>query len=687
MASDPTQNPATSNFDFELWFDSWRQEYLFYRLTPEGEILYIAPNVETILGYQPSEMVGRHVNEFLEIDHPIHALLQDLSDRLWPGETPMHRCIAKKRDGEELYLAARERMIFDDEGIHIATERMAIDDTDRVQAELSLRQSERRYRRLVEGIRGDYFIYTHDNQGVITYVSPSVKNVMGYDPDQVLGRNWRELVKEDYQGRQNAENVRQDIYAGKKFHRLIVEMDHAEKGTRLLELQVRQLYGPDGNFTSLEGIARDITELTNTTNELKQLKESLEERVADRTAELVAMNEQLTESEERYRSVVENQAEFIVHWTPDLRRTFVNEAYARYLGKPVEELVNQPFMSVIFNEDVDNFTSAMYQLTPENNSVTYEHRIVDSDGELHWVQWTDRAFFDDNGQAAAYLSVGRDVTALKEAEDELRQKELLIAHFSRLATMGELVAGIAHEVNQPLHAASAFAEAARRHLESGREDAVSRAVECMREITTAINRTGMIIRRLRDFTRRSEIEVELLSINELIRESLSILAYETRRAHVYAETQLAEGLPQVSGDRIQLQQVFVNLITNAYEAMSETPITGRTLTIRSYVEGKTVRVEFADTGPGIDEVKREQIFDAFVTTKEDGTGMGLSICQSIVHAHRGKLFVKERSDSSGACFVLELPYRYGALPWKQTNATDTTDETESTSNVDQEALS
>lgn len=677
MALDPIENAVTNSFDFELWFDSWRQEYLFYRLTPEGEVLYIAPNVETILGYQPSEMVGRHVNEFLEIDHPIHALLQDLSDRLWPGGTPMHRCIAKKRDGEELYLAARERKIFDDEGVHIATERMATDDTHRVQAELSLRQSERRYRRLVEGIRGDYFIYTHDNQGVITYVSPSVKNVMGYEPEQVLGRNWRELVKEDYQGRQQAESVRQEIYAGKKFHQLVVEMDHAEQGTRLLELQVRQLYGPDGEFTSLEGIARDITEITNTTRELKQLKESLEERVADRTAELVAMNEQLAESEERYRSVVENQAEFIVHWTPDLRRTFVNEAYARYLGKPVEELVNQPFMPVIFKEDVDSFTNAMQQLTPENHSVTYEHRIVGSDGKLHWAQWTDRAFFDEQGQATDYLSVGRDVTALKDAEDKLRQKELLIAHFSRLATMGELVAGIAHEVNQPLHAASAFAEAARRHLESGREDAVVRAVECMREITTAINRTGMIIRRLRDFTRRSEIEIQPLSINELIRESLSILAYETRRAHVYADTKLAEGLPEVSGDRIQLQQVFVNLITNAYEAMSEMPITGRILTIQSSVEGKSIRVEFADTGPGIVEEERDQIFDAFITTKEDGTGMGLSICKSIAEAHHGKLYVTPKAESPGACFVLELPYRNRWLSWNKTPANDLADEFES----------
>ncbi|MEQ8836142.1 MAG: PAS domain S-box protein, partial [Lacipirellulaceae bacterium] len=441
MPSDSTHNPTATEFDYASWFNAWQREYLLYRLTPDGVILYMSPSVREILGYEPEEMIGRHVNDFLVMNHPVHALIQDLSDRLWPGEIPMHRCVARKRNGEELYLAARERKIFDDAEVHVATERMAHDDTHRVQAELSLRQSERRYRRLVEGIRGDYFIYTHDNQGVITYVSPSVKNVMGYNPEDVLGRNWRELVKEEYQGRQRAENVRQDIYAGKKFHRLVVEMDHADKGTRLLELQVRQLYGPDGEFTSLEGIARDITEITNTTNELKQLKENLEERVAERTSELVAINEKLVESEERYRSVVENQVEFIVHWTPDLRRTFVNEAYARYLGKPAEELVNQPFMPVIFKDDVENFTNAMHQLTPQNNSVTYEHRVLRPDGKLCWAQWTDRAFFDEEGQPTAYLSVGRDVTALKEAEDELRQKELLIAHVSRLATMGELVAG------------------------------------------------------------------------------------------------------------------------------------------------------------------------------------------------------------------------------------------------------
>jgi C4-dicarboxylate-specific signal transduction histidine kinase len=171
-----------------------------------------------------------------------------------------------------------------------------------------------------------------------------------------------------------------------------------------------------------------------------------------------------------------------------------------------------------------------------------------------------------------------------------------------------------------------------------------------------VTRTATIIRRLRDFTKPSDVKLEKLYVNDLVRESLEILAFETRRAHLYPEMLLASDLPWVQGDRIQLQQIIVSLITNACEAVADVPVQQRKLTIRSGVDGKMIRIEFEDSGTGISADALESVFDAFVTSRSGGTGMGLTVSRTIAEAHRGILYAKSNAPAPGACFVLELPY-------------------------------
>ncbi|MCA9238387.1 MAG: PAS domain S-box protein [Planctomycetales bacterium] len=638
------------------WLASWQHEYLFYQLDADQRITFIAPSVRSILGYDPTEMVGRPYREFIDLDHPLHMQLQDLSDRLLGGGAHgLRRCVARCHDGRLAFLAVRERPLIDDRGERLGLEVMAHDETARVNAEFSLRQSERKYRRLVEGLKGDYVIYSHNADGVITYVSPSVRDVLGMPPDVIVGKNWRDLVGQDSFGRPAADRVDQAVEHGKTFHKLVVEIKHADGTPRLVEIQERPVFGFDGQYQAMEGIAKDVTEATLAARELQELREDLERRVAARTAELSQANAELRRSETRYRNVVETQAEFITRWRPDGTRTFVNEAYCRYYGKTREKLLDRSFVDLIHEDDREVFHNAIASLTPQSPSTTYVVRTYRSDGEIAHIQVTDRAFFDSAGNPLEYQSVGRDVTALHEADERLREQETLLTHVSRLATMGEMVAGIAHEVHQPLHAARTFAEAARRHLEKGTAEGAASAVECTREIEAAINRTVSIIRRLRNFTKSHPVKLEHLDLNEVLQESIEMTAFEARRAKVRQSLELGADLPLVAGDRVQLQQVLVNLMLNAYEAMGEVEESNRRLKISTAATAEGVDVAFCDSGPGVAPAASKHVFDAFFTTKESGMGMGLALCKSIAAAHRAQLQYASNDPEPGCTFHLHLP--------------------------------
>ncbi|MBX3434840.1 MAG: PAS domain S-box protein [Pirellulales bacterium] len=644
-------------FNLQPWLATWQNDYLFYRLDDQQRIQFISPSVRRILGYEPKEMLGCNYRDFMDLDHPLHAQLQDLSDRLLAGAlTGLRRCVARRQDGSLAFLALRERPVADQRGRQIGVEAMAQDETARVNAELSLRQSERKYRRLVEGLKGgDYVIYSHTAEGVITYVSPSVREVLGFPVEEVVGKNWRDFIGPDNYGRAAADRSKRDVEGRKSLYKLVVEIRHHNGSPRLLEIQERPIFGFDGRYLAMEGIAKDVTEATRTAHELQALKEELEQRVAARTAELSDAICEMRRSEARYRNVVETQEEFITRWRPDGTRTFVNEAYCRYFQRTRDQLLGRNFLDFIVDAERETFLRSTESLTPAQSSIAYDQHVYRPDGSIGCIQWSDRAFFDADGRPIEYQSVGRDVTELRRAAEQLHEQELQLAHVSRLATMGELVAGIAHEVHQPLHAARTFAEAARRHLAIGKPESHAAAVECTREVEACISRTASIIRRMRNFTKSQPVKMERLDLNEVLVESLEAMAFETRRAKVRQVVALAPGLAPIEGDRIQLQQVFVNLLLNACEAMESTPVEERTLTISTTAEADGIDVAFRDAGPGIPHNARERVFDAFFTTKEGGMGMGLSLCRTIAAAHQARLRFESNAPEPGCTFHFFVP--------------------------------
>ena len=396
-------------------------------------------------------------------------------------------------------------------------------------------------------------------------------------------------------------------------------------------------------------------ESTGAADEVRVRTEDLERHVALRTEQLSRINEELRASEARYRNVVETQTEFIVRWLPGGLRTFVNEAYCRFRGGVAGDFLGTSFFPMLHPDDRLKFMKAIASATPEKPSFTIEVRAYRPDGTTAWCQWVNRGFFDADGQPVEYQSVGRDVTELKTSADLLRQKEAHLAHLARLATMGEMVAGIAHEVSQPLHAAKTFAEAARRHLQSGRPESAAAAVQCTAEISQAVARTVHIIRRLREFTKSRQVTLEPLSLNGVVGEAVELLSYEIRRVGAALQLDLAEALPPIEGDPVQLEQLCVNLLKNACEAVQCMGAGERRIQVRTFADEPRVGLEIRDAGCGIVQDDASRLFDSFYSTKEHGMGMGLSLCKSIADAHRATIRFQSNDDGPGTTFFLSFP--------------------------------
>jgi two-component system sensor kinase FixL len=247
---------------------------------------------------------------------------------------------------------------------------------------------------------------------------------------------------------------------------------------------------------------------------------------------------------------------------------------------------------------------------------------------------------------ASYHS-GRRARERNRQTTELREQ---LAHVARVGTLGEMAAGLAHELNQPLTAIHLEAMAALELDRTGTPDAMRPALSAVADQAL---RAGAIVRRMRTFARRNEPKREPTDIRQLIREVLALLAHDLRLNGIQTREILDE-VPVVLVDRIELQQVLVNLIRNALEALTAVPIADRRLTVETCLSGDRVRVSVADSGPGVDPVIAATLFHPFHTTKPSGLGLGLSICQSLIEAHGGRIEAQPQT-GGGSIFSFELP--------------------------------
>lgn len=258
-------------------------------------------------------------------------------------------------------------------------------------------------------------------------------------------------------------------------------------------------------------------------------------------------------------------------------------------------------------------------------------------------------------QSSTVLYSCRDVTERKHAEDELRTARLDLVHASRLALLGELMASIAHEINQPLTSILANASAGLMHLDDpSKLDSLDGLREILADVHERARIAGDTIARLRSLAGKRPLERQSLNVNEVVGDILRFIGGDARRRGVALRTDLRATLPVISADRVSLQQVLLNLALNAMDAMDHLPPAERQLVIRTHHTDHAVEIEVIDRGHGIPSDRLPRLFDAFFTTKRDGIGLGLPIARSIVEAHGGRIWA-EAPDGGGATFRLNLP--------------------------------
>jgi PAS domain S-box-containing protein len=399
----------------------------------------------------------------------------------------------------------------------------------------------------------------------------------------------------------------------------------------------------------------------------------LEQRVAERTAELARLNDNLKLEIAKHNQVVAKlrlseaylaEAQRMSHtgswaWSPppgDIR--YWSEECFRVQG--IDPKDGQPpyevFFQTIHPDDRARIAEVIERAVRNKEDFKFDYRIVHPTGEIRYAQSVGHPSLGPSGDLVEYVGTIIDVTERRQAEEErekLREAQADLAHVSRMTTMGELTASLAHEVNQPITAVVNGASTAVRWLTREEPD-LAEAREAALGVVRNAKRAADIISRIRTISKRGESNRQPVDINELIREMITLLRNEANRYSVSIRTNLVADLPQVMADPVQVQQVMMNLIMNSIDAMKEIA-QPRELTLRSQRgEGQHLLISVSDTGKGLPQHQMDQIFDAFFTTKAHGIGLGLRISRSIVESHGGRLWATNNSPR-GASFYFTLP--------------------------------
>ncbi len=302
--------------------------------------------------------------------------------------------------------------------------------------------------------------------------------------------------------------------------------------------------------------------------------------------------------------------------------------------------------------DRDAVDRAVHFAVERDEDLDIEYRVLQPDGSVRWFAVRGRA---ETEPAGWLMGVAQDITNRKMAELQAEKDRSALTHMTRVSMLGQLSASIAHQLNQPLAAILGNAEAARKMLGRDQID-VAELQDICDDIVTEDIRAADVIRRLGALFKHGEMRLVSLDMNELVCDTLELLRSELMTRHVETNSELAPSMLMIEGDRIQLQQVLLNLILNAADAMNGSELPQRTITIRTELAGANVRLSVADHGTGIAPDDLKHVFDAFWSTKAGGMGIGLAICQSIVVAHRGTL-TAANNPGGGATFSVALPTR------------------------------
>jgi PAS domain S-box-containing protein len=500
-----------------------------------------------------------------------------------------------------------------------------------------------------------------DPEGKIEYVNPKFAQLTGFSRKEAVGRK-PSLLKSGLHPPEFYEDLWGKIKRGKDWKG---EFCNRKKNGELYweSALISPIQDEAGRLVHIIGIKEDITQRKRTEEELNRYKKNLEALVEDRTEilknkikELRRAEKRLSDAEMQYKTV----ADFTYDWEywkmPDGSFRYISPSVERISGFKAEEFIDNPnlFLELVHPEDRTLWEQHDTDMHQTRSHGEIQFRIKNRKGEIRWIHHVCHPVVDGAGHYLGLRATNRDITAQREAEEKVRCHLQELSHMSRLTTIGELTAALAHQLNQPLAAILSNAQAGKRFLRAGSFDANE-----MKDILSAIIaedlRASDIIKGLRNLLKKEEVPMASVDIIDIIQESVSIMKNEANAKNISLKLDLDSGRPLVLGSRIQLQQVVLNLMVNSFDAVLQKDSGPREIAIRtSREETKMIRVDIEDSGSGIEDDILDRVFEPFYTTKPWGMGMGLAINKKIVENHGGKIWARNVS-RGGAVISFTLP--------------------------------
>jgi hypothetical protein len=489
---------------------------------------------------------------------------------------------------------------------------------DRKRAEDSVRASERDLRLILDSI--PCFIHTLTPAGEVEHVNQRILDFFGLSAEEL--RDWTRVTHPDDIARVG-EILEHSLRTGTLFE-CESRARRADGVYRWLHARGMPLRNADGKIVRWYHVLTDV-------DDRKRAEE------ASRS------------SESNLRLMVDSIPGFICTNTASGEVDYVNRTLLEYTGKPLEELRNWPV--VVHPDDLPTVAEFWTHSITTGEPFNVEVRVRRGDGVYRWFHCRGLPLRDDDGRILRWYNLLTDIDERVAVAEKLRDTQARLSRATQIATVGELSASIAHEINQPLAAVVANGHACHRWLTASPPN-IPRALLSLERIVRDGKGAADVIQRIRALYRHTALSKDALRVNEVIEEVCRFMETEARSKAVVLRARLAPSLPEILADRVQLQQVLSNLIRNAIEAME--PVTDRfkELCIVSLYENERVIVQVEDTGIGLEDT--DNAFEAFFTTKPNGMGMGLAICRSIVEAHGGRMWAA-RATPCGTILAFSLP--------------------------------
>src|SRR5947207_2998414 len=496
----------------------------------------------------------------------------------------------------------------------------------RRRAEGSLLESERRFHVMADAT--PVLIWMSGVDKLCTFFNKPWLEFTGRSMEQELGNGWTDGVHAD--DLQKCFKTYTEAFDARQPFVMQYRLRRHDGEYRWVADQGVARYNAQGEFAGYIGSCVDVTELVN-------------------------KDEALRESEERMRLAADAVNLGIWEWDLSKDEIWATNARRALLGWPASgKITLEDFISTVHPDDRNRIRQAIDDAIHKGQDFDSEYRLVLPDGIVRWMATRGSVRLDAHGKPAQLLGISIDITARKQAELEAKQRRDELSHLSRIALIGEMSASIAHELNQPLAGIASNAGAGQRFIDRGNVD-LQEIRELLADIGADARRTSDVVRGIRGMIKKEQMGRQRINLNDIVTNVVHILSSDALLHWCELKTSLDTNLPMVEADPIQIQQVLINLVVNAFEAIPETPVSTREVEINTQQNADgAVRVSVRDYGVGISPEARSRLFEQFFTTKAEGLGMGLAIARSIVEAHAGTIDA-ENAEGGGARFHFTLP--------------------------------